>query len=148
MRTLTDVEEQSSHGFCPICSSEGKKKSGDFIICMLAHAYTQEEALLKPRLQSFLALEAMKVPEAPYGFCPMCNAKGIARDPRYGGYDHCANGHGYNSASARSKQMGNYCPTLDCDSIRVYSDHRVDGIGACGHGHVHKSAAFIEQEIR
>jgi hypothetical protein len=38
--------------------------------------------------------------DAIYGYCPKCGAKGVTRERRPNGYDTCANGHTYPSASA------------------------------------------------
>ncbi len=35
------------------------------------------------------------VPVAPYGFCPICGAKGVSRERRPDGNDRCSNGHTY-----------------------------------------------------
>lgn len=141
-----EADEKSSLGFCPICNSEGRTKTGEFIICARAHPYMSKEALSAPRQLSLLAEQALKNPDAPYGYCPLCNAKGITRERRPNGYDHCANGHGYSSSKYRRKPIGYFCPISSCGSIRVLTDHR-EGNGTCGRGHVHEIAAFIARTI-
>lgn len=37
---------------------------------------------------------------APYGYCPVCGARGIMRERRIEGYDHCENKHKYKSRKA------------------------------------------------
>lgn len=37
---------------------------------------------------------------APYGYCPICGAKGEMRERRMGGNDTCGNGHNYKSSEA------------------------------------------------
>lgn len=48
-------------------------------------------------------LGAAKVPLPPpkYGYCPLCNARGVARERRISGNDRCQQGHTYPSRLAR-----------------------------------------------
>lgn len=41
----------------------------------------------------------------PYGYCPICGAKGIQRERRPDGNDKCANGHTYPSREARQLEF-------------------------------------------
>ena len=43
----------------------------------------------------------ISVVDAPYGYCPTCGAKGVARERRLDGNDVCANKHTYPSRYAR-----------------------------------------------
>ena len=40
---------------------------------------------------------------APYGYCPICGAEGIARERRLNGNDRCENAHSYPSKEANPK---------------------------------------------
>ncbi len=44
--------------------------------------------------------------DAPYGFCPMCGAKGIERERCLNGNDHCEQGHVYPSKMAAKTSPG------------------------------------------
>lgn len=44
-------------------------------------------------------------PDAVYGYCPHCGAKGVSRERRMDGNDTCGNGHCYPSNAATSYPM-------------------------------------------
>lgn len=47
-----------------------------------------------------------KVKEAPYGYCPVCGAPGVARERRLNGDDRCQSGHTYPSNTAKTALQG------------------------------------------
>lgn len=47
--------------------------------------------------------------KAPYGYCPICNDIGTAREKRLNGNDICIQGHSYPSASSLPSPLGGYC---------------------------------------
>ena len=43
--------------------------------------------------------------EAPYGYCPKCNAKGVSRERSKNGNTKCSNGHIYLSSEALERKV-------------------------------------------
>lgn len=64
-----------------------------------------------------------------YGYCPVCEAPGIARDRTPGGNDKCAGGHTYPSA----------------DAVPLQTFHRVPVCTAVGPGEI---SIGLEHEVR
>jgi hypothetical protein len=49
----------------------------------------------------------------PYGYCPICHAKGLSRERRPNGNDKCINGHTYPSSSS----MLEASPQVDAEIV-------------------------------
>lgn len=68
-------------------------------LAVLTEVLANDIRLLQKELS---AKESGTSTDAPYGYCPVCGAKGVSRERRPGGYDICANGHTYPSKDAQS----------------------------------------------
>lgn len=83
----------------------------------------------KVELEKEEPLHASKdLPRAPYGYCPICNDVGTAREKRLNGNDMCIKGHSYPSASSLPSPLGGYCqecrtPTNEDNSDGEYVNH-------------------------
>ena len=68
------------------------------------------------------------LPRAPYGYCPICNDVGVAREKRLNGNDVCIQKHSYPSASSLPSPLGGFCqecrtPTVEENSGDEYVNH-------------------------
>lgn len=76
--------------------------------------------------QDVLGIGREESESAPYGFCPKCGARGVARERRYGGNDTCENGCVYSSDDAiiYPMQRESSGDTVEDVTIRVPIDGR------------------------
>jgi len=83
----------------------------------------QEEAL---RNVQRIGQEIEQEPEAVYGYCPECGAKGVMRERRPDGNDKCANGHTYQSCKATQQPQRTWVGLTDEEVDDLAEFHGLD----------------------
>jgi hypothetical protein len=102
---------------CPKCTSSvvatERRRNGNSICSDCNYKGPTKEfmrVIAQVELKKSEPLHAAKdEPRAPYGYCPICNDMGKARERRPNGNDYCVKGHSYPSASALPSPLGGYC---------------------------------------
>ena len=62
---------------------------------------------------------------APYGYCPICGSKGVARERRPNGNDRCEAGHVYPATEARAARTAEPAPDFSDPTRRAFAEHIV-----------------------
>ena len=62
---------------------------------------------------------------APYGYCPICGSKGVARERRPNGNDRCEAGHVYPATEARAARTAEPAPDFSDPTRRACAEHIV-----------------------
>lgn len=92
--------------YCPQVYKNTVIKAGvDELFSMIAAAEMEGKEMSKKLTGGYQPMEKLNTSnqsqgEGVYGYCPMCGARGIARERRPYGNDRCENGHCYPSAEA------------------------------------------------